>query len=102
MQLSKDSLNQYQRTTQLADPEMSENNLTENISLYQGQLFVLQDELATLNLVKNKLSNDPNRLEIYRLLPEMLGKSYELSLTKQINDLNSLLERKRGIIDLSK
>lgn len=98
LQLSKDSLNQYQRTTQLADPEMSENNLTENISLYQGQLFVLQDELATLNLVKNKLSNDPNRLEIYRLLPEMLGKSYELSLTKQINDLNSLLERKEELL----
>ena len=77
---------------------MSGNSLTENIGLYQGQLFVIQDELATLNLVKTKLSNDPNRVEIYRLIPEMLGKSYELSLTKQINDLNLLLERKEELL----
>lgn len=98
LQLSKDSLSQYQRTTHLTDPEMSGNNLTENIGLYQGQLFVIQDELATLNLVKTKLSNDPNRVEIYRLIPEMLGKSFELSLTKQINDLNLLLERKEELL----
>jgi tyrosine-protein kinase Etk/Wzc len=98
LQLSKDSLSQYQRTTQLTDPEMSGNKLTENIGLYQGQLFVIQDELATLNLVKTKLSNDPNRVEIYRLIPEMLGKSFELSLTKQINDLNLLLERKEELL----
>ncbi len=98
LQLSKDSLSQYQRATQLNDPEMSGNNLTDNITLYQGQLFVIQDELATLNLVKSKISNDPNRIEIYRLLPEMLGKSFELSLTKQINDLNQLLERKEELL----
>jgi tyrosine-protein kinase Etk/Wzc len=98
LQLSKDSLSQYQRSTQLADPEMSSDNLTANITLYQNQLFVIQDELATLNLVKNKLTKDPNRLEIYRLLPEMLGKSFELSLTKQINDLNLLLERKEELL----
>ncbi len=98
LQLSKDSLSQYQRSTQLADPEMSSDNLTANIQLYQNQLFVLQDELATLNLVKTKLTKDPNRLEIYRLLPEMLGKSFELSLTKQINDLNLLLERKEELL----
>lgn len=98
LQLSKDSLSQYQRSNQLADPEMSTNNLTENITLYQNQLFIIQDELATLNLVKNKLTKDPNRLEIYRLLPEMLGKSFEISLTKQINDLNLLLERKDELL----
>lgn len=98
LQLSKDSLSQYQRITQLADPEMSSTNLTANITNYQSQLFVIQDELSTLNLVKNKLTKDPNRLEIYRLLPEMLGKSFELSLTKQINDLNLLLERKEELL----
>lgn len=98
LQVSKDSLTQYQRTTQLTDPELSSNNLTENISLYQGQLFEIQDELATLNLVKNKLSTDPNRVEMYRLLPEMLGKSFEVSLTKQISDLNSLLDRKEELL----
>lgn len=98
LQLSKDSLSQYQRITQLADPEISSTNLTANITNYQSQLFVIQDELSTLNLVKNKLTRDPNRLEIYRLLPEMLGKSFELSLTKQIHDLNLLLERKEELL----
>ena len=91
---SKDSLTDFQRKTGLTDPENSGSSLSENMDKFQDMLFELENELATLKMVNSKLKSEPNRLDIYRLIPEMLGKSFEQSLTKQITDLNTLLERK--------
>lgn len=98
LQLSKDSLTQFQRDSKLADPENAGTTLTDDMNRFQDQLFQLEEEMATLNLVSSKLKSDPNRLEIYRLIPEMMGKSFEVSLTKQINDLNVLLEKKEELL----
>lgn len=95
---SKDSLSHFQRSTQLADPEGTSGTLVNNIDQFQSQLFELEAELATLKMVSSKLNSDPNRLEIYRLIPEMMGKSFENSMTKQISDLNTLLERKEELL----
>lgn len=95
---SKDSLTDFQRKSHLSDPENEGGNLTQDIDKYQDILFDLENELATLKTVHSKLKAEPNRLDIYRLIPEMLGKSFELSLTKQITDLNLLLERKEELL----
>lgn len=95
---SKDSLTDFQRKSHLSDPENEGGNLTQDIDKYQDILFDLENELATLKTVNSKLKAEPNRLDIYRLIPEMLGKSFELSLTKQITDLNLLLERKEELL----
>jgi tyrosine-protein kinase Etk/Wzc len=95
---SKDSLTDFQRKTHLTDPENSTGSLTENMDKFQDLLFELENESATLKMVNLKLKSEPNRLDIYRLIPEMLGKSFELSLTKQITDLNTLLERKEELL----
>lgn len=98
LQGSKDSLTNYQRKARITDPELASKDLSENIDHFQSELFELESELATLHLVSSKLNADPNRLEIYRLIPEMLGKSYENSMVKQITDLNVLLERKEELL----
>ncbi|MBI3237374.1 MAG: hypothetical protein HYZ43_00770, partial [Flavobacteriia bacterium] len=98
LQISKDSLTLFQRSAQLNDPETDGMSLTQNMDQFQDQLFMMQEEMSTLKLVSSKLRNDPNRLEIYRLIPEMMGKSFETSLTKQIGDLHSLLERKEDLL----
>ncbi len=55
--------------------------------------------LYTLQLISNKIKNNPNRLEIYRLIPEMVGKkSFEGSVLRQIEDLNELLEKKDDLL----
>ncbi|MFA7272745.1 MAG: polysaccharide biosynthesis tyrosine autokinase [Crocinitomicaceae bacterium] len=95
---SKDSLVFFQRQSNLADPEAIGSNLTENVIKLQDQLYEIEDELNGLNKVASKLTKEPNRLEIYRLLPEMLGKSYQLSLSKQIEELYEMLERKENLL----
>ena len=95
---SKDSLMLYQRKSNIPDPLTAGDDISSNITKFQDQLFVLEDEIRSLNLVNSKLKNEPNRLEVYRLLPEMLGKSYEQSLSTQISSLYELLEKKEDLL----
>ena len=95
---SKDSLMIFQRKVQLSDPDQYGVELTSDANRYQEQLFLIEEELTGLNDVNKRLSREPNRLEVYRLLPELLGKSYESALLKQIEDLHNLLEKKENLL----
>jgi tyrosine-protein kinase Etk/Wzc len=95
---SKDSLMDYQRRSNLPDPESASNSITAKITQLQEKLYVYDDEIRSLNYVDQKLRSEPNRLEVYRLLPEMLGKSYEPSLSGQISQLHDLLEKKDDLL----
>jgi|TARA_R110000737_G_scaffold93859_3_gene127301 tyrosine-protein kinase Etk/Wzc len=98
LKTSKDSLVSFQRKSNLSDPDGLGVNLSNNAGKLQDQLFLIEDELSGLNSVMAKLNAEPNRLEIYRLLPEMLGKSYESSLSSQIEALHEQLERKENLL----
>src|SRR5690606_13250596 len=95
---SKDSLMVFQRQSNLPDPETVGTTITENISKLQDELFVVEEELGALLNAERLLKSNPNRLEVYRLLPEMLGKSYEVALVKHIEELHGLLERKEDLL----
>jgi tyrosine-protein kinase Etk/Wzc len=95
---SKDSLMDYQRRSNLPDPESATSSITAKITQLQEKLYVYDDEIRSLNYVDQKLRSEPNRLEVYRLLPEMLGKSYEPSLSGQIGQLHDLLEKKDDLL----
>lgn len=95
---SKDSLMQYTRKAQIADIEGEGDKLGTSLSKYQDDLFLIEEELNSLNYLTRKLSNNPNRLEVYRLIPEMLGKSYEGALTRHIEELLKFLETKEDLM----
>ncbi len=95
---SKDSLMLFQRKQNLPDPETASKEFNDNINKLQDQLFTIEEELNSLQSVHNMLAQNPNRLEVYRLLPEMLGKSYEQSLVKRIEELHLLLEKKEDLL----
>lgn len=95
---SKDSLMLFQRKSNLADPEGISADITENIGKLQDQLYLIEDELNSLLTVHKMIGSSPNRLEVYKMLPEMLGKSYETSLVKHIEELHLLLERKEDLL----
>ena len=48
--------------------------LNDNISELNDLLLSLDEELFTLRMISDKINKNPNRLEIYRLIPEMVGK----------------------------
>lgn len=95
---SKDSLMLFQRKSNLPDPEGLSLNLTEQIKTVQEQLFNVDDEISALNSIQSKIKSDPNRLEVYRMIPDMYGKSFEGSLSGQLTDLQELLERKETML----
>ncbi|MBI2258369.1 MAG: polysaccharide biosynthesis tyrosine autokinase [Flavobacteriia bacterium] len=98
LKFSKDSLTRFQKATKLADPETDSRDINQNIVQVSDKLFELDNEINTLKLVNSKLKNEPNRVEIYKLIPEMLGKSFESSLSKQIQDLYTLIEKKEDLL----
>ena len=96
---SKDSLNNYRRETRILNPESIGIELSDDIGELSKMIVALDEELLTLNLISNKINKNPNRLEIYRLIPEMVGKkSFEQTLVNQIEKLNNLLEKKDDLL----
>ena len=99
LRLSKDSLNDYRRKSRILNPETMGVELNDNISELNENLLSLDEEMFTLNMISEKINKNPNRLEMYRLIPEMVGKkSFESSLVKQIEKLNELLETKDDLL----
>ena len=99
LRLSKDSLNDYRRQSRILNPETMGIELSDNISELNESLLSLDEELFTLDMISEKVNKNPNRLEIYRLIPEMVGKkSFETSLVNQIEKLNKLLEKKDDLL----
>ncbi|TNE74208.1 MAG: hypothetical protein EP333_06040, partial [Bacteroidetes bacterium] len=98
LKASKDSLMFFQRQSNLPDPETVVESITDNINKLQDQLFEVEEELGALINAQKLLNSNPNRLEVYRLIPEMLGKSYEEALVKHIEELHQLLERKEDLL----
>lgn len=95
---SKDSLMGYQREVNLSDPEKEGDMMQTDVSKFQEELFNLEDEINTLQLIHQRLNENPNRLEIYRILPELLGKSYETAIAGHIESLHLLLEEKEDVL----
>lgn len=98
LKTSKDSLMLYQKKSNMADPENVSANISDKIQKHQELQFELQEEIRSLQTVDYRLKSEPNRLEVYRLLPEMLGKSYEQALSTQISQLHDLLEKKEDLL----
>jgi len=96
---SKDSLNDYQKRVRILNPDTYGEQLSENVNNLSDKVLNIDEELYTLQLINSKIKNNPNRLEIYRLIPEMVGKkSFEGSVLKQIEELNNLLELKDDLL----
>lgn len=95
---SKDSLMDFQRSENLPDPENMGIDIKSNVDGFQEELYQLEDEVSTLHSISKKLNDAPNRLEVYRLLPELLGKSFENSLAAHIEALHVLLEDKDDLL----
>lgn len=95
---SKDSLMVFQKKSNLPNPEDAGSEISSNINSLQDQLYLIEDELNSLLSVHSLISSNPNRLEVYKMLPEMLGKSYEAALVGHIEDLHKLLERKEDLL----
>jgi uncharacterized protein involved in exopolysaccharide biosynthesis len=99
LRVSKDSINDFQRTERIPDIEGLSSNLSNNLEELNKRISSIDEELSILKLIYYKIQSEPNRLELYKLIPEMIGKkSFEGSILNQIDDLNKILEQKDDLL----
>lgn len=95
---SKDSIMAYQRKEQLSSVDDLSNSLASKLSTLQDELYFMEADIELLNDLSSKIENAPNRLEIYKLIPELIGKSFEGSLSLHVKDLHDLLEKREDLM----
>jgi tyrosine-protein kinase Etk/Wzc len=97
LRMSQDSMVRFQYKTNSPDIEGSSQRLNEQINQLNEEIFRLEVDLQLLQQLESKINANPNRLEIYKILPDLLGSSYQSTLYAQVSDLVSLLERKESL-----
>jgi len=88
----------YQLNTKFSDMNGAELSLSQSITEFKEERIIVEDEIRTLVLMDRKMKDEPNRLDVYRLLPELIGKSFEQTLAPQIQGLFDLLEKKEDLM----
>lgn len=95
--ISKDSIELFQLRERLPDPDAKGASLSDQISTLTEELFKNESDLKKLRLVERKIEANPNRVEVYQLIPELIGTSFESSVSAQIEELYKLLEKKEDL-----
>ncbi len=98
LSISQDSISLLQSNSDFMDPANFETSIYSEVANLQEEIIKIEDEKNVVQTVISKLKSDPNRVEIYKLLPEMLGKSYNVLVTNKIEELLQLLEQKENLL----
>ncbi|RYM35694.1 polysaccharide biosynthesis tyrosine autokinase [Brumimicrobium glaciale] len=98
LKVAKDSIMAYQRQENITNPEFIASTTSQKIEILKLEERNGLEELRILNSVESKLKGNPNSLDVYRLIPVIIGKSYESSLSIQIQELYNLIEQKEDLL----
>jgi capsular exopolysaccharide synthesis family protein len=100
LKVARDSVTNFQRREKITDPKTESESVSEKMNELKKKLLEYEEELVTLYLVKGKVSQDPDKVDVYKLIPEMVGKrTFEGSLLRQTEDLNKLLEKRDELLN---
>lgn len=95
--VSKDSVLNFKRKENIADRESIISGIQNRIeTLRLEEEKVLEDDRILKN-VQTKINDNPNSLEVYKLVPDMVGQTHVGSLTGQIDDLYRLIEQREEL-----
>jgi len=96
--VSKDSIMYYQRRENITNPEYMSSSTIQKMEALKTEEKVALEEMRILKSVEEKLAGNPNSLDVYRLIPVIIGQSYESSLNQQIQDLYDLIDEKEDLL----
>lgn len=96
--ISKDSIMYYQRQENITNPEFLSSSTAQKIEKIKTEEKIALEELRILNNIEDNLANNPNSLDVYRMIPIIIGRSYESSLSQQIEDLYNLIDDKEDLL----
>lgn len=94
---SKDSVLQYRRDENIVGKESLGTLIQSRLEILKVEEEKITEDKRILKIVKDKINNQANSLEIYKILPDIIGQAFVGSLNTQIQDLYRLLEEKESL-----
>jgi capsular exopolysaccharide synthesis family protein len=91
LELSEIQIKEFKQINKVQNPQGISDNLLQRITNLEGQIVVLDLEKRLLSTIDNVLSESPDRLEVYNLLPGIVGSQFENSLSNQVQALHELM-----------
>ncbi len=91
LELSEVKIKNFKQTNKVPNPKIEAENLFTRITGLESEKVVLDLEQNLINTINDVINEAPNRLEVYNLLPGIVGSQFERALTNQVNTLHDLL-----------
>ena len=95
---SKDSIMFYKRSQSLADPDNKSASLSQRMEKIQDDLISYKEEKFILQEIKKKIADSPDQMEVYKMIPVIIGRSFEGALLDRVNQLHDLIEDKENLL----
>jgi capsular exopolysaccharide synthesis family protein len=95
---SKDSIIMFQRRENIPSPDQYGQSLSKKMNHLRNEERNALEDLRVLNIIDSKLKNAPNSLDVYRVIPSIIGQSYGSSLNSEIKELYELIESKESLL----
>lgn len=94
---SRDSIMAFHRATKRADLTDDLGFVNKKNADLNDLIFTLEMDMVYLKSIEKKLRSDITNLDLYRILGDLVGKSYQSSLQQHIEDLNILVDNREGL-----
>ncbi|MCB0478758.1 MAG: polysaccharide biosynthesis tyrosine autokinase [Crocinitomicaceae bacterium] len=91
LELSEIQIKEYKQSNKVQDPKGISENLLNRITSLEGQIVTLDLEKNLLATVEKVLDDSPDRLDVYNLLPGLVGSQFENTLSNQVEQLHELM-----------
>lgn len=95
---SKDSIMFFKRSQSLADPDNKSASLSQRMEKIQDDLINYKEEKFILQEIKKKIADSPDQMEVYKMIPVIIGRSFEGALIDRVNQLHDLIEDKENLL----
>jgi len=90
---SKMKMLNFKDSARINNPELFAQNVTNRINELQSQLMTVDFDFTLMNDIERTV-NSSDRIEIYNVIPTMVGTPYETMLTNELQELHDLLVQK--------
>tara|TARA_R110002049_G_scaffold3502_11_gene26265 strand:+ start:3913 stop:6336 length:2424 start_codon:yes stop_codon:yes gene_type:complete len=95
---SESSIQEFKRDNQILGNKEFSSVYLDKLNELDNILIESTIQQSILQEIKNKLNVDPKNIDVYQIIPILIGSDYQGSLEEMIKELNNLLIAKQNIL----
>jgi tyrosine-protein kinase Etk/Wzc len=96
--MANDSILYYQKINKMITPESKELDISNQNSRLKDEIKKLKADLLLIQTIEAKINNEPNRVELYKQIPDINQKNLTLTLEKNINVLLNYISKREELL----